>query len=82
MQVKKEINPIALEIDPCAIAFTRGLSGGLSGASNSGRCSTGSIKSHIFFHGTWWYFEGKVYDTTCQVGTFLFITPQKLLGLS
>ena len=23
VQVKKEINPIALEIDPCAIAFTR-----------------------------------------------------------
>ena len=26
---------------------------GLSDASNSGTCSTGSIKSHIFFHGTW-----------------------------
>ena len=53
VQVKKESNPIALEIDPCN-SFNTEVSG-LSGASNSGTCSTGSIKSQIFYHGTWWY---------------------------
>ena len=40
---------------------------GLPGASNSGTCSAGSIKSHIFFRERGGILEGKVYGMKRQV---------------
>ena len=66
VQVKKEINLIALEIDPCAIAFTR----------KSVDCLVPVTVGHIpldvsrlifFFMERGGILEGKVYDTKCQV---------------
>ena len=70
MQVKEETNPIALEIDPFAIAFTR----------KSVDClvavTVGDVPLEV--SGVKFYFmerggilEGKVYDTKCQVSPIL-----------
>ena len=70
MQVKKETNPIALEIDPCAIAFTR----------KSVDCLVLVTVGHVLLEVSRVIFvfmerggilEGKVYGTKRQVSPIL-----------
>ena len=66
VQVKKETNPIALEIDPCAIAFTRKSVGCLVPVT-VGHVPLEVSRLIFCFMECGGILEGKVYDTKCQV---------------